>query len=839
MLNGHGFARPVLPAELTSCRNWLVWRLVHKDGQPKPSKIPYYTNGAPRPGTQGTPEDRAALVTFDEAMACIQRTGDRYTGVGFALLPDSGVVALDFDDCVAPGGVIAAHVESLCAGTYTEISPSGNGVRAFFRGSLLSRKDVDAKRGPFAIEVFGHNGFVTVTGNVTETCGLFGWDEHVSPLTPAVLAMYRARGWDDSAPSNDDADLSGLMALEPTLGMDRAKVASLLTDLPHDLEYDEWVKVGMAVHHETNGEGFDLWHAWSMASPKYTTEKYCRDRWESFGRYSTGAHITMAWVVKQANEAQVHRKYDAVKELKQRIAECCEEFSLREKIAPLIAKDDRLGDMEREQLAQVLFDRLKGVGAKYPIAQVRKLVAERRSLQTEGDAPQWLEDWVYVTDEDKFFRVDSDERLSKQGFNAKFNRWQPKNELGFVVKNASDLALDEHPIEVVTRRMYLPWAGETFEHDGVKCANSYRLSSVPGAAESIGAQGQRAIDLVLRHVGLICGDRPPVVASLLGWIAHNVQHPGVKIRWAPLIKGIEGDGKSLLGSLLAAVMGEANVKQIGPKVIGTDFSDWAHGACVGVLEEIKLTGHNRHDVLNALKPFITNDSVAIHPKGLAEYNIINTMNYLAFTNHADALPLSDTDRRWFIVFTPFQTRAALVRAIGMETAAYFTPLFQAIAKHRAELRRWLLDYQLPVGFDANGCAPHTDEKTLMVGMSMSPEEEAVREVIDEGAEGVTSTVLSSSCLVDAVRLMDPNLALATNALNRTLVRLGWNKVCRLKWDGRPHRIWVKGQVPNDNDALRTALDATLPGGASSTLSTESALQLFDSVPDSVPQHFPL
>jgi hypothetical protein len=32
------------------------------------------------------------------------------------------------------------------------------------------------------------------------------------------------------------------------------------------------------------------------------------------------------------------------------------------------------------------------------------------------------------------------------------------------------------------------------------------------------------------------------------------------------------------------------VKQISPKVLGTDFSDWAHGACIGVLEEIRLAG---------------------------------------------------------------------------------------------------------------------------------------------------------------------------------------------------------------------------------------------------------
>jgi len=293
------------PAALTSLRNWLVWRMVHRDGQPKPSKIPYYADGAPR-GMQDTPEDRARLVTFDEARTAASR-GD-YTGVGFALLPGAGIVALDFDNCVA-AGEIAPHVEALCEGTYSEISPSGNGVRAFFLGNLLSRKDTTAVNGPFPVEVFGHNGFVTVTGNVTDTCRVFGWDATVSPLTPQVLDMYRSRGWAlDSTP----ASAEDLRSLAPTLGMSRAEVAAALAKLPGDLDYDSWVKVGMAVHHETHGDGFDLWDAWSRQSPKYTTPEYGRARWASFGRYM-GAPTTMASVQRLCRDSagdQEPERYD-------------------------------------------------------------------------------------------------------------------------------------------------------------------------------------------------------------------------------------------------------------------------------------------------------------------------------------------------------------------------------------------------------------------------------------------------------------------------------------------------------------------------------------------------
>lgn len=383
---------PTVPVALRHLKNWLVWRLVQKDDQPKPSKIPYYVGGAPRPGRQGTPEDRAALVTFDEAVACVQRAGGHYHGVGFAPFADSGVVALDFDGCVDERGVIDPRVEVLCEGTYTEISPSGRGVRAFFIGSLLSKSDAAAKQGPFPVEVYGTSGYVTVTGNVTETCALMGWDQVVAPLSDAVRSMYASRGWgsgDVSAllgsmglsgggggAADGEADANLLMSVTPGLGMSNDEIQRLLAALPVDLDYDTWVKVGMAVHHETDGKGFALWDAWSRLSPKYTTEKYGSDRWRSFGRAGGGAPVTMGFVRRMADEYVGREKYEAAQEWKRKLRDCHDEYELREKLCAKVRKDSSLSDIDRESLAQVVQTALRDLGTKLPIAECRALVAQ-------------------------------------------------------------------------------------------------------------------------------------------------------------------------------------------------------------------------------------------------------------------------------------------------------------------------------------------------------------------------------------------------------------------------------------------------------------------------------
>ena len=85
----------------------------------------------PHPG-EGRPEDRQQLTTFDAARAAAARRG--MDGIGFAPMPEWGITALDFDNCVVDGG-LHPEVERIVAGTYAEFSPSGTGVRAIPLGT--------------------------------------------------------------------------------------------------------------------------------------------------------------------------------------------------------------------------------------------------------------------------------------------------------------------------------------------------------------------------------------------------------------------------------------------------------------------------------------------------------------------------------------------------------------------------------------------------------------------------------------------------------------------------------------------------------------------------------
>lgn len=283
------------PEELRKLPGWLIWRYeTQDDPAAKPRKVPYYTSGGRRHGVQGRPEDRAQLVTFDAARAAAARRG--FDGVGLALMPEFGVTALDFDECMAAGGVVP-EVLRLVGDTYAEFSPSGRGVRAFFIGDLGNHKDHGT---PFGFETFTSKGFVTFTGNaLAHVAGLDLVGEIVAQVTPAVRAYCDRRFGTRAAPAVEDDD--PLMTYSPPLGLTEGQLREALEVLPDDLDYDKWLAIGMAVHHETAGEGFALWDEWSQASPKYTSVEYGLARWESFGR-GGGKVVTARSLVKLANE---------------------------------------------------------------------------------------------------------------------------------------------------------------------------------------------------------------------------------------------------------------------------------------------------------------------------------------------------------------------------------------------------------------------------------------------------------------------------------------------------------------------------------------------------------
>jgi hypothetical protein len=260
----------VAPDEMRNLPGWLVWRFEHHEGEDKPRKVPYYTGGAKRHGKQGEPQDLQQLTTFDAARTAAARRG--FDGVGFVPRPEWNICALDFDHCVV-NGELHPDLEPIVSGTYAEYSPSGTGVRAFVKGQYGNSK---ARGEPYGFEVFSSKGFVTFTGNRLGVVDILGNANTVATLDAPVRELC-GRRFAKPAPELH------VSAGEP-VGLTPTQIESLLGALSPNLPHDEWLSVGMGLHHETQGEGFDYWCDWSELGDKFPGREVLLQRWSSFGK---------------------------------------------------------------------------------------------------------------------------------------------------------------------------------------------------------------------------------------------------------------------------------------------------------------------------------------------------------------------------------------------------------------------------------------------------------------------------------------------------------------------------------------------------------------------------
>jgi len=147
-----------VPAALKEHPRWVTWKYVERDG--KSTKCPVNA----KTGGMADSTDPATWATFDVALAAYQ--ADSLAGVGFVFAPDGDFCGVDLDDSIDPAtGQLKVWARAIVErlNSYTEVSPSGHGVKIFLRarkpGSRCRKGYEDGD-----VEIYDADRFFTVTG---------------------------------------------------------------------------------------------------------------------------------------------------------------------------------------------------------------------------------------------------------------------------------------------------------------------------------------------------------------------------------------------------------------------------------------------------------------------------------------------------------------------------------------------------------------------------------------------------------------------------------------------------------------------------------------------------
>lgn len=286
------------------------------------------------------------------------------------------------------------------------------------------------------------------------------------------------------------------------------------------------------------------------------------------------------------------------------------------------------------------------------------------------------------------------------------------------------------------------------------------------------------------------GDR----AILLAYMAAVVQHPGIKFQWAPLLQGMEGNGKTLLFSCVAAAVGHRYTHLPSAQDISNKFNAWLAGKLFIGVEEIYTS--DRQEVVDTLKTLITNGRVEIQAKGADQTTADNRANFMLSSNHMDAVRKTETDRRYCVFYTAQQEPDDMARC-GM-TGGYFPDLYRWLRlEGYAIVNDYLRAYQIPDSLNpAVDChrAPVTTSTAAAVRLSLGSVEQEVQEAIEQGRPGFAGGWISSIALDRLLEERRMSARVPRNKRRAMLQALGYDYHPHLA-DGRVNNALPEGGRP--------------------------------------------
>lgn len=207
-------------------------------------------------------------------------------------------------------------------------------------------------------------------------------------------------------------------------------------------------------------------------------------------------------------------------------------------------------------------------------------------------------------------------------------------------------------------------------------------------------------------ISFLCNHEEAAERWLTRWLAYPLQHLGAKMDTAVLMHStMEGSGKSLLfADTMGALYGQY-AATVGQTQLESNFNAWQSRKLWAVFEEV-VSRDQRYNQVGKIKHLITGKTVRMESKFINGWEESNHMNAVFLSNEVMPWPISDSDRR-FLVMWPVETLPVeRQQAIGRELASGGV----------AALYAWLLAVDLG-DFDQRTRPPRTEARERLVALS--------------------------------------------------------------------------------------------------------------------------
>lgn len=264
---------------------------------------------------------------------------------------------------------------------------------------------------------------------------------------------------------------------------------------------------------------------------------------------------------------------------------------------------------------------------------------------------------------------------------------------------------------------------------------------------------------------------------LLAFMAQCVQRPGVKVKWSVVVQSGEGIGKTLFQYIMQTALGMSYVHTPAAKELtdgGGKFNGWMRNKLMIIINEVK--SDEKRELVEVMKPWITDKRIEMQNKGQDQDMADNPTNWLMFTNHKDAIPVTANGRRYAIMYSALQTKEDKIK-LGMN-GRYMSSLYKwAESGGVSHVVDYLMHYPIPIEYDAEiECvdAPNTSSMAEAVEISRGWMEQALLDAINGNRQGFRNGWISSGMAMKM--FTEQHTRPSPRALSVAIQSLGYNKI---------------------------------------------------------------
>ena len=290
--------------------------------------------------------------------------------------------------------------------------------------------------------------------------------------------------------------------------------------------------------------------------------------------------------------------------------------------------------------------------------------------------------------------------------------------------------------------------------------------------------------------------------DLLDWLAHAAQRPEVRPHFHfLLVAAQEGTGRSWLAEILRRAWGERHAGEVDlHHLLDDTFNSMLSGKILMAVHEVKAPADERYSHRDRLKSLLTDTLITINEKHQPRWTERLCARFLMFTNRDDALPLSESDRRVYVVRCADEPRSA----------AYYKSLYAKVADQKLLAGVWqLLRTRDLSKFNPGERAPLNEIKRQMIASGRTEEQQTAVEFVKACPHAVVAAN-------DLMRVLAPekdeehdrDRKARTNAIAAVLREVGTQTgTQKVLMDGRSTRVWILRNAVCWSAATAAALKA--------------------------------